>query len=316
MPEGPHDRSRLDIAEPMPRFAADSVLRRVGSEPVMFFGAQRALLLQLARVEVGAGVDHHSSFRTKPIVRLWGTLDTLVLLVWGTPREATAARDHIHGIHDRVHGNLRSDDVGEAGDVDRPYSAHDPDLLLWVWATLVDTADTVHRRFLGPLTPEAHDALYLDWRTLARLMGIPGSRLPSDRSSFSAWYRQEVNRLQVTPTARYVAGSVLDPPLPFVPRSVKRTYALLAAGQLPPSVRAGYSLAWGAAEQHQFDTVVRQIAVTIAHTPAARRHLPDLYLAVRRAAVALLGVAPGGTRFPVLGRSVTLNRRRGAADLR
>ncbi len=281
----------------------------------MFFGAQRALLLQLARMEVGAGVDHHSTFRSTPILRLWGTLDTLVLLVWGNVEEAAAAREHIHGIHDRVNGTLRIADADLAEDEGRQYSAHDPDLLRWVWATLVDTADSAHQRFVGPLTAEANDALYEDWWGLARLMGIAASDLPPDRLSFSAWYRQELNRLRITPTARVVAGAVLNPPLPFVPRTVKRTYALLAIGQLPPSVRAGYGLAWGAAEQHQFDTLVRQVAVAVARAPAARRHLPDIYLSLRRVAIAMLGVIPGGARFPVLGRSVVPQSGRGATDL-
>lgn len=251
----------------------------------MWFGAQRALLLQLAHPAVAAGVDHHSGFREQPHRRLWSTADTMLLMVWGRAHEASSARALVHGVHDRIHGELPDDTPpGHAGD---PYSAHDPLLLRWVWSTLVDTTDVVHARFVGPLDPDRRDALYRDWLRFATFFGVPGELLPSDRRAFEQAYHEELEGLAVSPTARQVARSILDPPIWWAPRQVKAVGRTIAVTLLPPEVREGYGFPWTTADQAAADRLQVRLRRAYRCLPAARRELPYVYLAARRAVTAL-----------------------------
>jgi uncharacterized protein (DUF2236 family) len=263
-----------------PRFTRASLIRQVGGEPVMFLGAQRALLMQIAHPLVGAAVDDHSTFRQLPVRRLWATADAMLMMVWGEGGEPAEARQRIMTIHDRIHGTLPAA-VGRHAAAAR-YDAHDAELVRWVWATLVETMVNVHVRWLGPLDHAARGALLADWRQFAEFFGLPAGRLPSTWADFKAWYRGEEQHLAVGPAGRAVAAAILDPPLWFVPAPVKRAYALVAAGLLSPELRTAYGIRWGEAEQAQMDTYDRSIRAFWAQAPPWRRDLPYAYLTARR----------------------------------
>lgn len=260
---------------------------QVAGEPVMFLGGQRALLLQLSHPMVAAGVEHHSSFRSQPVRRLWATLDALICLVWGHPEEARRARGRILGIHDGVHGSLSpTESAGARWPTGAPYTAHDPALLWWVWATLVDTAEVVHHRFLRPLDPPEQLALYDDWLRLAQFVGIPDSFLDAQLGDFRVRFVDELDALQISPAARDLAASVLNPPLWFAPPSLKRAYALIATSLSHPVTRRRFELPWGPSEQAAAATIEDRVRRSWELTPEARRDLPLAYLAVRRPALA------------------------------
>lgn len=246
----------------------------------MWLGAQRALLLQLAHPSVAAAVEAHSAFRQRPHRRLWSTVDTMLLMVWGRPGEAVAAREHVHRIHDHVNGGLPDESPPwHAGD---PYTAHDPALLRWVWSTLVDTADVVHARYVGALTPDQRDALYADWVTFAAFFGIPAEDLPPDRHAFAEHHVRERAALVVTPTARRLATDILDPPLWWAPTWLEEAVATIAVALLPTDICEGYGLLVDAAQEQRARRLERWIRRTYRHLPAARRRLPEAYLAGRR----------------------------------
>jgi uncharacterized protein (DUF2236 family) len=278
----------------------DRILQRVGGEPVLWFGAQRALLLQLAHPKVAAAVDEHSAFREQPHRRLWSTADTMLLMVWGRPDEADAARAHVHGIHDHIDGQLADDappwPVGEA------YTAHDPTLLRWVWSTLVDTMEVVYERYVAPLAPDEREALYTEWVGFAVAFGVPAADLPADRNAFGRAFESELEALVVTPTARRVAGAILDPPVWWAPATLKRLGATVATGLLPPTVRDRYGLAWTPADERRLARIDDAVRRTYRHLPAGRVRLPDAYLAGRRtvkAAAALTVRRAGRYSSPV-----------------
>src|SRR5205085_462622 len=147
-------------------FADDSITRRVNSEGVLGLGGGRALLMQLAHPAVAAGVADHSDFETDPFGRLRRTLEAETTLVFGTVEEAHATAARIRAVHERVTGP--------------GYRAGDPDLLLWVHATLVDTALQLHSRFVRPLGRDEAEAYYQESTRLAELLGVPRDRQPDD----------------------------------------------------------------------------------------------------------------------------------------
>src|SRR2546429_361088 len=78
---------------------------------------------------VAAGIVDHSDHATDPLRRLVRTMGALYPVVFGTRAEADAVAARVRAVHAHVRGER--DGV--------PYAASDPELALWVHATLVDT---------------------------------------------------------------------------------------------------------------------------------------------------------------------------------
>jgi len=123
-----------------------SISWRVNREAALLLGGGRALLMQVAHPLVAAGVAEHSDFQRDPLARLNRTMELSLALTFGSREEVRAAARQINRTHERVSG------IG--------YQALDPELLLWVHATLIDSALLSYRTFVGPLTTaEAEDLL-------------------------------------------------------------------------------------------------------------------------------------------------------------
>src|SRR5499425_2156651 len=166
----------LETARPLPRGIGieGRITRQLHREVVLLAGWGRAILLQLAHPLVAQGVADHSTFagtRWGRATRLRRTLGAMLALTFGAPEESAAAVRAINHIHDRVHGRL----AAEAGPIPAGarYSAHDPALLAWVHATLVDTFLVTYERFVAPLTQEERDRYCVEAAAAAPGLGIP-----------------------------------------------------------------------------------------------------------------------------------------------
>src|SRR5919197_2357761 len=112
-------------------YAPDAVIRRLSRESVIWaLGGGCALLLQLAHPLVAAGVDRHSSFRERPVNRLFRTIALMLRMVFGDGAQVMAAAREINQAHRWVQGVTR--ERGVVFPPGTPYSARDPGLLLWV----------------------------------------------------------------------------------------------------------------------------------------------------------------------------------------
>ena len=151
-------------------FGPGSLAWRVDGEVLVLAGGTCALLMQLAHPAVAAGVDQHSDFRVDPFARLRRTLTSSYAVAFGTASEAEAAIRRVNAIHATVRGT-----IAESG---AAYHATDPALLLWVHATLIDTALRVYDRYVTPLTAEEQQAYHAEARQIAIAMGIPESSVP------------------------------------------------------------------------------------------------------------------------------------------
>lgn len=240
-------------------FADDAVIRRVDGELVLLLGGPRALLMQLAHPLVARGVAEHSGFQADPFARLQRTLDASFAIVFGSDEQAHAAADGVRVAHRRVRGD--------------GYDANDPDLLLWVHSTLVDTALRMHNRFLRPLPPSEAEEFYRQSMSVAEVLGVPRDHQPSDLAAFRAYVRHAVATLVVSDDARRLAAAVLRPRLPIIAEPVVILVRNLTAGLLPPPLRRGYGLGWDP---------LRQAALHAA-TVASRQTLPLVPAALRRA---------------------------------
>jgi uncharacterized protein (DUF2236 family) len=275
---------------------------RLNREAMLLLGAgPRALLLQIAHPLVAAGVAEHSDFRSDPWTRLSGTLRSYLRIVYGT---ADAARDEIgrlHGLHRGIRG-----DVLDAGARDRHggrYSALDPDLSLWVHATLVDSTMAAYDAWVEPLSRDERARYYAETLPVGRAFGIPASRLPADLDAFEAYLEDMLRSggpIDVGDTARELAGTILHPPLgpavaaagwPFdrlagmADAIPSRAYTWLfwpAIGLLPPSVREAYRLPWGFRQRAVASWLVATWSAWRPVLPPTFRQMPQALQADRR----------------------------------
>jgi len=216
-------------------FTRGSVVRRVNAAPVLLLGGGRALLMQLAHPQVAQGVAEHSDFEADPWSRLQRTLAAVTAIVYGTEEEARWAAVRVNSVHARVRGS--------------GYSALDPELLMWVHATLVDTALRMHARFLAPLPADEAAAYYEESKLVAELFGVPIDAQPRALSDFRAYVRHMVGTLVVSDTARRLARSVLHPRLLPLAAPAMTLLRQLTVGLLPGPLREQYGLRWNTAQQ-------------------------------------------------------------------
>ncbi|MES4792129.1 MAG: DUF2236 domain-containing protein, partial [Chloroflexota bacterium] len=224
MPQTPAERRRSAILSPMkPLFPPDAVIRKVDGEGVLLLGGGRALLMQLAHPSVAQGVADHSDFERDPFGRLRRTLEASFSMVFGTEEAARRTAAVLRSVHGRVTGP--------------GYRANDPELLLWVHATLVDTALTVYRRFVGHLSPEEQEAYYRESALVAEIIGVPRDRQPADLAAFRDYMRTMIATLEVTDTARRVARAVLSPQVPWPAEPLLALVRQITIGLLPLPLR-------------------------------------------------------------------------------
>jgi uncharacterized protein (DUF2236 family) len=218
---------------------------RISRERVVLLGGLSALLLQLAHPLVAAGVAEHSSFHRDPVRRLKRTLELLLVTTFGDARQVGEMTRRIAGIHRVVSGSLQQD-VGEWRRGTR-YSATSPELCLWVYATIVETALDSYSTFVRPLGGNERAELYRDSERFGQLCGVGKDIRPASYQDFQDYYARTLSRLTAGDQARSAARMILRARLRGIP--VPPWGYLLAAGLLPAPLRAQYGLRWSAAHR-------------------------------------------------------------------
>ena len=163
------------------------------------------------------------------------------------------------------------------------YNARDPELLLWVHATLADTAMLVYRRFVGNLRGAEARQFYAESKALARLFKIPDSLIPPALGDFNRYVRDmiESGPVRASATARQLARGILYPPVPLVPSFAFDAINVITAGLLPPSLREQFGLGWDPARQLLFDAAGIAIWMMLPLLPDFLRAIPAARTAER-----------------------------------
>jgi uncharacterized protein (DUF2236 family) len=270
-------RRRVDLGASL--FGPDSLTWRINREAVLLLGGGRALLMQVAHPLVAAGVAEHSNFRVEALQRLRRTLDLTLTVAFDDAVSGLQAVRQIERIHGRVHGVLARP-VGSFPS-GTPYDANDPRLLFWVHATLFDSALSAYERFVAPLSAAERRAYYEESKITARLFGIPDEWVPASWREFRAYMRRMLvsGELAIDSTARDIAASILDPPLPFGLHHAARPMRLFTVGLLPPRLRREYGFAWGPGRERVLAAATAGIRLGLPLLPARLRYFP----AARRA---------------------------------
>lgn len=249
----------------MDHFRRDSVIRRVNIEPAIMFGAGRALLLQLAHPAVAQGVEDHSDFKGNPFKRLQGTLEATYAVVFGSDELARGVGRRIQWIHDFVTGP--------------GYEANDPANLLWVHATLCDTALRCYTTLVEPLSADDEETYYQEMTRVAEVFGVARSDQPATLADFRAYVDETVATMDVTAVGRDLAAFILDPQLPFglhVPfKPILGVQRLFTLGTIPASIREQLGVAWTAHDQRRFELAERRVQTVFRSAPRALRTSPN-----------------------------------------
>lgn len=246
-------------------FGPDSMVWHVSRETaVLLGGGTRALLMQIAHPRVAAAVSDHSRVASDPIGRLLRTLRAIYSFTFAEEQAAIATIDGIARVHSRVHGATPD---GEA------YDALDPHLLLWVYATLIDSSLLAYETFVAPLSSAQRERFYAEVRAQGPLWGIPGQVFPDGVDALRAWMAELIasGEVHVTPQARAIVPHILRPPL--------RTVTIWL---LPADLRTQFGYTWGPRRERLMVGTAAASRALVPRLPALVRDLPVARAAQRR----------------------------------
>jgi uncharacterized protein (DUF2236 family) len=250
-------------------FGPSSVSWKVNREAALFLGAGRAALLQLAHPWVAAALDQHSNLRNDPLARFHNTFRVVFTMIFGTLDQALAASRHLYQLHTRIQGELPAS--AGAYPQGAHYEANEVHALLWVYATLVESALLAYDAVMPPLSPDEREMYYRESRKMAALFGIPGDALPADWASFEAYNRAMWNSdaLGVNSLSMEMAHRVLHGRGSWVP--IPHWYRALTAAWLPVRLRDAFALEYGPREEASAAMASRWLPRLYPHLPTALR---------------------------------------------
>lgn len=246
--------------------------RRINAERLVLLAWSRAILLQLAHPLIATGVAEHSAFRDGPTAaarRLHHVVRAMLALTFGDPDKQRAAIEGIARIHTSVHGTLR-DSLGPYPAGTR-YSAENPDLVLWVHATLVESVVLAYDAIVAPLDTRERDRYCEESIWVPIALGARNADVPRTWADMMR-YVESVHAsgaLFVGDMARELASAVLSPPFGFLGGPLTWANRLITRGLLPPPIRAGYGFAWSSRDDRHLASVIRTLRALRRWSPRA-----------------------------------------------
>jgi uncharacterized protein (DUF2236 family) len=244
-----------------------SVARRVhGERAVGLLYGQRALLIGALEPLTYTGTMLSTGSGNRPFQRLARTAKIQETVLLGTRAEADKALAVVRRLHERVNGELsEAAGVHAAG---TPYSAFDPELMLWTLAVIADSGRAMYETMVRPLSETEREELWQDYVRFGELFGLPSSDVPASYREFSAWWAERLSSpdLQATPHGLEMAPLVaFEQPVPTPARGNLVAQNHIIKGTLPPRVREIFGIHWSRAHEAGFR------AMTASHRRA--RHL-------------------------------------------
>jgi uncharacterized protein (DUF2236 family) len=253
--------------------AGRSILRRVHSErAVGLFYGQRALMIGALNPLAFVGTLEHTNAKLKPFQRLAHTAEVFETIFFGTRAEADRALEFVHRLHERVRG-VMSEDAGVVA-AGTPYSAFDPELMLWTLAVIADSGPCFYELFVDRLSDDEKEELWREYVRFGELFGMPGEIAPATHREFRAWFEGKLasDEMYLTPDAREIGyATAFEIPLPSVRAPAKAVHDLIMLGSLPPRVRELYGIGYGPHQERAFRAVVRALRGVRPLTPRVLR---------------------------------------------
>ena len=234
-----------------------SMARRVhGDRAVGLLYGQRALLIGALEPLTYTGTMLSTKSGEWPFTRLARTAKIQETVFLGTRAEADKALAAVHRLHERIKGELP--EAAGAHAAGAPYSAFDPELMLWTLAVIADSGRAMYETMVRPLSEAEREALWQDYARFGELFGLPRSEVPGSHREFRAWWDGRLSSpdLVATPHALEFAPLVaFEQPVPRAARGNIAVQNLVIKGTLPPRVREIFGIPWSAGHERAFRAV-------------------------------------------------------------
>ena len=266
------DQVRANAAGPVAGvFGPDTLTWRIDREAVIFLGAGRALLLQLAHPWVAAAIAEHSTTFADPIGRFHRTFDIVFAMVFGSLDRALLSSRQLHRRHSMIVGEM-PETVGPFAAGSR-YCANDIPALRWVHATLVESALIANDLVLPPFSAQERERYWAESRLLGALFGLTANDLPAHWSGFTAYTAAmaQSETLTVSPAAREIATQIFSGARPWL--RPPRWYRALTARMLPERLRAGFGLTFDERDNKAADNALLWIRRVYPRLPDRLRYV-------------------------------------------
>ena len=226
-------------------FTDKSMLRTVHREWIVAFSGPRALLMQATHPVAFAGFFAHTGALDEPYERLNRTAKVLDTIAFGPRAEADRMTRRVRAMHRRVRGELT--EAQGRFPKGTPYAADDPALLLWILATLVDSALLVYGKYIRRLSRDEREQYWQEYKVIGRLFGLTDDQMPATIEDFDAYMAAmvESDDLYVSDEARELAIEiVLKPPVSLVAKPLVELANFITVGLLPRRIRDLYDFGW------------------------------------------------------------------------
>lgn len=173
----------------------------------LLFGPAAAIL-QIAHPRIAQGVAEHSNFESDAVGRLRRTLASTNRIAFGTKAEAEATKARLQALHSNVRGETEDGIEGASN-----YSAFEPELLLWVLATLIMAALKGFEFVHGTLPENRKQNFYLDMRRFGQYFGLSEEFGPPDFPTFEDYFSEMLKNplLCSHPLCSKLAHSIVYP---------------------------------------------------------------------------------------------------------
>ncbi len=271
-------------------FPPGSVLRKVQRERIvgLLYG-QRALGIGATDPRNFVGTRLHTSSPHRPFHRLVVTAKMFEAIFFGSKAEADRVLAAVHGMHAKVTGALP--EAAGTMPAGTPYSALDPELMLWTIAPAADSAIYFYELFVRELSAQERDAFWAEYVRFGQLFGMDPAIAPKNWAGFREYFDAKVAGPDAHLTGEaLITGSAVMFAIPTTrPRwPAMSVHNLLIRGSLPKPVRSLYGVSWGRGDQIRFDAAVRAVRASRPLTPRSLlrgscvSHFDDVAEAERR----------------------------------
>jgi len=252
-------------------FAADfnpKHLNLIVQEGIVLGGGAAAILLQIAEAGVGQGVNEHSNFAHRVLDRLRTTMTFVYCMSYGTPEEKRTITDMITRVHMSVSGT-----IDEGRDKGKTYSALDPELQLWVAATLYATGVKMYEQVYGEIDDDhLREKIYMEYSIIASSLQVPPEMWPPSRRAFWEYWDHKIATIDVTQHAKEVAADVLYlTKAPFHLRMLMPAVRVVTAELLPERMRREFGVT---AHPHRYKLLQFVVKAMYRPLPLRIRSLP------------------------------------------
>jgi uncharacterized protein (DUF2236 family) len=230
-------------------------------EHALLLGAGSTVFYQLADKSTGLGVAEHSTTFQRPVDRLRTTLLYVYVMVLGTDDERAAIAQMVN----KMHAPVRSDGR---------YSAFDPELQLWVAATLAYNGLFIHERVFGPLDQESREHVYRDSQVFGNALQVKPEMWPATLAAFEEYWEKKIQTLETDPAVQVYCQRLLAADYqPVAFRLTMGLQDLMTRGNLDPRVRDLLGLTWTPSDERRYQRFWRWFPAVYRRVPAPLRHL-------------------------------------------